>query len=400
MRVLLADDSVAMRTVYRKVLERIGQPAGSILEAKDGREVLAAFQNQDAPFDIIVFDWDLPGMDGLALMGQLKQAGLAGKVSVLFSVNRQQRALLPQAVRIGACESIDRPFTEEAFEKKFRALRPLSTREGGSSKALRAVPPMPDTDQGQPFLARIPAAMVDDLLKLADEREHFTGAVLLRAGQICDSLHIVMRGQVDLTSAGRTIRIIKEGDLFGEFSFMMSEPSGYTATAKTPVHMASLSKARISDLLRKHPGLSNHISSLMSRHKEVMTARATTIVQSDFKGTFDTMPFANVLQVLSIGRKTGVLGIRDEELSGGIYLDNGEAVHAWTGDSEGEEAFYALSGWTQAKFAFNSMRREERRTLTKATIMLLMEAMRRIEEKAPSTPPSQDAGLESLFGPQ
>ena len=397
MKVLLADDSIAMRSVYRKVLDRIGQTAGTILEAKDGREVLAAFQNPDEPVDIIVYDWDLPGMDGLALMGQLKQAGLAGKVSVLFSVNRQQRALIPQAARLGACESIDRPFTEEIFEKKFRAMRPLSP-QGGSSKSLRAVSSMPETDSGQPFLARIPEAMVDDLLKLADEREHFTGAVLLRAGQICDSLHIVMRGQVDLTSAGRSIRLIREGDLFGEFSFMMSEPSGYTATAKGPVHTASLSKARISDLLRKHPSLHNHISSLTARHKEVMTARATTIVQSDFKGTFDTMPFANVLQVLSIGRKTGVLGIRDEDLSGGIYLDNGEAVHAWTGDSEGEEAFYSLSAWTQAKFAFNSIRREEKRTLTKATITLLMEAMRRIEEKASSAPPSQDAGLESLFG--
>ena len=396
MRILLADDSRAMRTLYRTVLDRIGHPSGTLFEAKEGREVLAALQNQDTPVDIIVFDWDLPGMDGPALMGQLKTLGLVGKVSVLFSVNRQQRALLPQAVRSGAAESIERPFTEEMFEKKFRALRPLSIRDGGSSKGLRAVPSMPETDQGQPFLARVPSAMVDDLLKLADEREHFTGAVLLRAGQICDSLHIVMRGQVELSSGGRTMRTTGEGDLFGEFSFMMSEPSGYTATAKTPVHTASLSKARIADLLRKHPSLHNHISSLTSRHKDVMTARATTIVQSDFKGTFDTMPFANVIQILSIGRKTGVLGIRQEELSGGIYLDNGEAVHAWTGDSEGEEAFYSLSGWTEAKFAFNSMRREERRTLTKATITLLMEAMRRIEEQAPSAPPSENAGLESL----
>ena len=399
MRVLLADDSRAMRTVYRTVLERIGHPSGTILEAKEGREVLAAFKNQDSPVDMIVFDWDLPGLDGLALMNELKMIGLAGKVSVLFSVNRQQRALLPQAARMGPCESIDRPFTEEMFEKKFRALRPLSTREPTSSKGLRPVPSKPETDGGQPFLSRVPSAMVDDLLKLADEREHPAGAVLLRAGQICDSLHIVVRGQVELTSAGRTLRVIGEGDLFGEFSFMMSEPSGYTATAKTLIHTASLSKARIADLLRKHPSLHNHISSLMSRHKDVMTARATTIVQSDFKGTFDTMPFANVLQVLSIGRKTGVLGIRQEELSGGIYLDNGEAVHAWTEDSQGEEAFYSLSGWTQAKFAFNSMRREEKRTLTKATITLLMEAYRRIEENGPPPAPSENAGLESLFPP-
>src|SRR5688572_15229321 len=106
MRILLADDSRAMRTVYRTVLERIGHPSGTILEAKEGREVLAAFQNQDAPVDMIVFDWDLPGLDGPALMSQLKKLGLSGQVSVLFSVSRQQRALLPQVARLGSCESI------------------------------------------------------------------------------------------------------------------------------------------------------------------------------------------------------------------------------------------------------------------------------------------------------
>src|SRR5262245_6717821 len=153
MRILLADDSRAMRTVYRTVLDRVGHPSGAIQEATDAREVTAALQNQDTPVDMVVFDWDLPGMDGLALMAQLKMLGLTGKVSVLFSVNRQQRALLPQAARLGACESIERPFTEEMFEKKFRGLRPLATREA-SSKGLRSVPAMPDTDGGQPFLAR------------------------------------------------------------------------------------------------------------------------------------------------------------------------------------------------------------------------------------------------------
>src|SRR6185369_9879134 len=121
-------------------------------------------------------------------------------------------------------------------------------------------------------------------------------------------------------------------------------------------------------------------------------------VQSDFKGTFDTMPFANVLQILNVGRKSGVLGIRDDELSGAIYLENGEAVHAWTDETEGEEAFYALSGWGKAKFAFNSMRREEKKTLKRPTLTLLMDAMRRLEENPP--PASQDVGLDTLFPSQ
>jgi len=402
MRILLADDSPAMRTMFRTVLLKLGHGIKDITDAKDGAEVLRAIQSPFSPVDLIIFDWDLPGLDGLALMSRLKQLGQTGSVTVLLSVNRQQRALMSQAIKLGPCDSIDRPFTEEACEAKLRSLgKGVEVKRAESSKALRAVPPMPvpvaESDSGMPFLVRLPSNVIDDLLKLADERRHEAGSILLKSGQVCDALHIVTRGEVEILSAGRVARTIGEGDPVGEFSFMMSEPSPYTARAKSAVITASLSKARISDLLRRHPGLDKHFSSLMTQHREVMTARATTIMQSDFKGTFDTMPFANVLQILTVGRKTGVLGIRDGELSGGIYVGEGEAMHAWTENLKGEAAFYELSSWGKAKFAFNSIQRNEERTLTKPTLTLLMEAMRRLEENPPAAAPPQDMGLDQLF---
>jgi CRP-like cAMP-binding protein/DNA-binding NarL/FixJ family response regulator len=401
MKILLADDSPAMRTLFRGVLEKLGHASTDIVEAKDGREALAAFRNPLDSVDVIVFDWDLPGLDGLGLMGQLKNMGLNEKVSVLLSVNRQQRALLPQVTKQGLCESIDRPFTEEMFEKKFRSVsKAAKLKQAESSKKITPVAPKLQTESAMPFLLRLPSAMIDDILKVADARRYESGAILLRAGQVSDALQIVTQGEVEVLtgSAGAPLRTIKDGDPFGEFSFMMSEPSLNTVRAKGVVLTASLSRTRLSELLRKHPSLDKHLSTLMGRHKEVMTARATTIVQSDFKGTFDTMPFANVIQILNVGRKSGVLGIRDDELSGAIYLENGEAVHAWTDEVEGEEAFYTLSGWTKAKFAFNSMRREEKKSLKRPTLTLLMDAMRRLEENPP--PASEDVGLDSLFPSQ
>ena len=400
MRILLADDSPAMRTMFRTVLERLGHQSRDIVDAKEGRDVMRALTNPGSPVDLIVFDWDLPGMDGLAFLNQVKALGLAETLSVLLSVNRQQRAMLPQAFRIATCDSIDRPFTEEQFEAKLKALAPsIAIKQAESSRRLRAVPAAPtpaEDDPGLPFLVLLPSAIMGDLLKLADERRHEAGAVLLKAGQVCDALHLVTRGQVDLLSGGKVVRSVGEGDPYGELSFMMSEPAAHTAQAKGAVVTASLSKARLSDLLRKHPSLDERLQALMARHKTVMTARATTIVQSDFKGTFDTMPFPNVIQILSIGRKSGVLGIRQEELSGGIYLDQGEAVHAWTETEQGEAAFFAIASWSKGKFAFNSVRREKERTLHKPTMTLLMDAMRRVEENAPA----KDVGLDELFPTQ
>src|SRR5262245_51265687 len=100
MKILLADDSPGMRAVFRKVLERLGHPAKDIIEVQDSKEVLRAFQNPFSPIDMVIYDWDLPGMDGLGLMGHLKGLGLSESVAVLLSVNRQQRALMPQATRL------------------------------------------------------------------------------------------------------------------------------------------------------------------------------------------------------------------------------------------------------------------------------------------------------------
>ena len=398
MKVLLADDSPAMRAVFRKALEKLGHSPKDILEVQEGREVLRMLTAPVSGIDLVIFDWDLPGLDGQGLMNQLKSLGLNESLTVLFSVSRQQRALLPQFGRVGTFDAIDRPFTEESCEAKLRSMgRMVQAKQGDSSRRLRPVSPPMEASAGIPFLLLLPSAVIDDLLKLADERRHEPGTVLLKTGQVCEVLQIVTRGQVEIISGGRAARVVGEGDPVGEFSFMMSEPSTFTARAKTAVLTASLTKARLSDLLRKHPDVDDHLTALMGRHKEVMTARATTIVQSDFKGTFDTMPLPNVLQILNVGRKSGVLGIRLDEQSGGIYLENGEAVHAWTDSITGEPAFFALSGWATAKFAFNSIRRNEPRSLHKPMMTLLMEAMRRQEESAP-TVPTKDVGMDELFG--
>jgi hypothetical protein len=63
-----------------------------------------------------------------------------------------------------------------------------------------------------------------------------------------------------------------------------------------------------------------------------------------------------------------------------LTLEDGEAIHAWTEALQGEDAFFELATWSFARFAFRSIRRQEPRTLKRATLILLVEAMRRQEE--------------------
>ncbi len=401
MRILLADDSRAMRSVFREVLERLGHAPADISEAQDWQETRSALRNSSAPIEFVVFDWDLPGMSGSDLSQQLKDMGPAGKARVLFCVSRQQRTLVSKAVRQSSCEYIERPFTNEAFEAKIRGLGGalVSTKGRESSKSLYAIAPMPEVDRGLPFLVQLDSNIVSDLLRLSAAGHHEPKTALLRAGEICTCLHLVTQGKVEILAgaAGKPVRIVGEGDPFGDLSFMTSQPSAETVRTLTQVRTASLSKSRISDLLRIHPTVAGHLTALLGRHKKALADRAVTLEHSDFKGTFDTFPFADVMQMLISTRKTGVLGLRTDQKGGALYLEDGEAIHAWTDELKGEPAFYALSSWTKAKFAFTSIKRQEPRTLMLPTITLLMKAMRQLEQSPSPDAPAKDLGLEDLF---
>lgn len=389
MRILLASPSSAARRVLRGLLERGGIARGDVLETGDSKAIFAAFKDRaDAP-DFAVVDWDMPGLDAPALARHLR-ASFAGRVGVLFCVKSADCPAVSEISALGPFDWIERPFADEAFLKKVQAFRKAAekARADDSAKHLRAIASVRETDLALPFLLQLPSHLIDELLKKATRRRHSAGTVLLRPEDIPEALHIVTRGEVEILegTAGIRSRVSGEGDPYGELGFMTARPVAQTVRARSDVDVASVSKAELSDVLHRHPRMADYLSSLLSRHSKAMTARATTLSHADFKGTMDTTPFADLIQLLGSTRKTGVLGFRDDARSGAIYLEDGEAVHAWTETLQGEAAFFELAGWRTARFAFRSIRRQEPRTLQTATMTLLLEAMRRLDDGARRDP--------------
>lgn len=375
MRILLADDSTAMRTMLRESLVKLGHSSADILEAPDVDELVRVLNGPGA--DLIVYDWDMPGIPGADLTWKLRDAGLAGKISVLFCVSRAQRSQAAAHARVG-CDFVERPFTEEQFKDKLSGLGavPEPRKKKKDTHSLYAIAPMPDVARDVPFLRQLEAKILDDLLALASVGRHEPGAILLRPSQLFPTLSFVTQGQIEVLGAdGRRIRTIGEGDAFGELSFMTSSLSTETFKALTRLGTASLSRDKLNGLLRARPTFAGYLSALMARHKKSIHERASTLERADFKGSFDTFPFADVMQMLISTRKTGVLGLRADETSGAIYLEDGEALHAWTETLQGEPAFLELAGWSKARFGFTTIRRQEPRTLPRPTISLLMKVM-------------------------
>ena len=67
-RVLIVDDDEIVRKILHQILRRFPL---DIQEAEDGQQGLALFFQE--PFDLIITDYRMPQMDGLAMLKQCRQ---------------------------------------------------------------------------------------------------------------------------------------------------------------------------------------------------------------------------------------------------------------------------------------------------------------------------------------
>ncbi len=113
MKLLIADDSKAMRLVIGHMLRQAGYRGHEIVEAADGDEAIAAV-NRESP-DLIISDWNMPGKTGIEVLQHLRQEGVRTTFGfVTTEVSQEMRAL---AEASGAAFLIGKPFTPEDFQR-------------------------------------------------------------------------------------------------------------------------------------------------------------------------------------------------------------------------------------------------------------------------------------------
>jgi serine/threonine protein kinase len=109
LRVLIVDDSTAARLHVRSVLEEMG--LANFVEATDGAQAVAAVAKE--PCDLIVTDYNMPFMDGLGLVGYLKQNPLTASVPIIMVTTETNSAKLEAVRRLGVAAVCDKSFPAE-----------------------------------------------------------------------------------------------------------------------------------------------------------------------------------------------------------------------------------------------------------------------------------------------
>lgn len=128
MRLLLAEDDLMLGESLKQALESEGYAVDWVKTGDDA--IQAVFTGE---FDIAIFDWRMPIIDGVTAIGRLRIRG--DKMPILMLTARDELADKVNALDIGADDYIVKPFIIEELFARLRVL--YRRRKGSASPTLR-----------------------------------------------------------------------------------------------------------------------------------------------------------------------------------------------------------------------------------------------------------------------
>jgi two-component system chemotaxis response regulator CheY len=120
LNVLIVDDSAAIRKILQRVLRQTDIQIGEILEAGDGKEALNVLASTQV--GLVLSDINMPNMDGLQLLSELKAKAEWKKVPIIMITTEGSHNKVLEAVNLGAAGYVRKPFTAEQIKEKLVGL--------------------------------------------------------------------------------------------------------------------------------------------------------------------------------------------------------------------------------------------------------------------------------------
>jgi two-component system chemotaxis response regulator CheY len=114
MKILVVDDFSTMRRIIKNLLRDLGFT--NVQEADDGSTALPMLQNGD--FDFVVTDWNMPGMQGIDLLREIRKDDNLKHMPVMMVTAEAKKEQIVAAAQAGVNGYIVKPFTAATLKGK------------------------------------------------------------------------------------------------------------------------------------------------------------------------------------------------------------------------------------------------------------------------------------------
>jgi two-component system chemotaxis response regulator CheY len=118
MRILVVDDFPTMRRIVRNLLKELG--FSNVDEAEDGAAGLAKLKG--GGFEFVVSDWNMPNMDGLTMLKEIRADASISTLPVLMVTAEAKKENIIAAAQAGANGYVVKPFTAATLDEKLNKI--------------------------------------------------------------------------------------------------------------------------------------------------------------------------------------------------------------------------------------------------------------------------------------
>ncbi len=122
-RILIVDDMPAIRELLRSYLKELGYL--DVMEASNGREAIQELiksQAQGSLIHLVIADWNMPEMDGLALLKEVRESEHWSEMPFILLTSESEKSLVTQAIMAGVSQYIVKPFSQKIVAAKMQAV--------------------------------------------------------------------------------------------------------------------------------------------------------------------------------------------------------------------------------------------------------------------------------------
>jgi two-component system, chemotaxis family, chemotaxis protein CheY len=117
-KILIVDDSITIRRIITNALKTVGFT--DTIEASNGKEALEKLTN--GKVDFIITDWNMPEMNGLDLIKEVRANPVHSSMPILMITTRGTEHDVVEALQAKVNSYIMKPFTPQELKEKIEGI--------------------------------------------------------------------------------------------------------------------------------------------------------------------------------------------------------------------------------------------------------------------------------------